>query len=121
VSLASYSNHFAWSLKLPSGIETDSLEDAAAEAVSKSSAKLYKKSLGKPKLKAHWAFQDKLISSLQTSGLSIKVKRGKKCIWTDRSAHFSPPVELETNCENIVAGYLEMIMDFEEKQNSSVK
>ncbi|MFA6269526.1 MAG: winged helix-turn-helix domain-containing protein [archaeon] len=63
--------------------------------------------LGKPALHAHWAKKDKVAWKITKLGITYTVSRGKIWMGMDKSHHFSPHGEIETNDEEVAEKMLE--------------
>ena len=68
--------------------------------------------MGTPKVHAHYCFKDKVAHKATKLGVTLVIKRGNKWVSIDKSPHFSPRGEVETNDVEIAQNYLEMILNW---------
>lgn len=66
--------------------------------------------LGVPHIKAHYSIQDNVAKKLTALGITMMIKEGKKWIAIDKSPHFWPRGEVETNDAEIAQSHLDLTL-----------
>ena len=73
----------------------------------------YALELGKPIVKAHYAFSDEFARKYTGIGITMLLKDGNKWVAIDKSPHFNPVGELETNDKDTAKNYLKLNLNKE--------
>ena len=70
--------------------------------------------LGEPQVKGHYAKQSYLAHKLTRIGITFTAKGGNKWVQIDKSSHFSPKGEIETNKEETAQAMVEFPLNYRE-------